>query len=234
MANLFDNQFKKNPLSTTPAVGNATFNVVSGGIGGGKQPPVVNNPKDRVITQTSQAGQSLWFPPEVTGLSKPSSNVVNITPTYVPSHPITGIPGFPGYTGSTGRAPVINTRTGQAIDPRTGKPVSNSAIDEITPRVPTNVYNPPTSTPPSYPSSPPTSYPSGSPTSYPSGGDLNQLSQTMAMMVAPQQSQNVVIAGDRSQLLPFQADRAFRGKDPGISQQKNRNYLDMLRAGFSS
>lgn len=56
----------------------------------------------------------------------------------------------------------------------------------------------------------------------------------MAMMVAPQQSQNVVIAGNRSQLLPFQADRVFRGKDPGISQQKNRNYLDMLRAGFSS
>jgi hypothetical protein len=267
MANLFDNQFKKNPLSTTPAVGNfggATLNVVSSGIGGGKPPPTAKVQKQSIASwPQSSAGQSFGWAPGITpGLSGSSaSNVAQWFPAsnaagrlntaepeqflpggysknpYVPQHPITGIPGYPGYTGpaSSGTAPVINTRTGQAIDPRTGKPVYNPGLAEIAPNVPTGVYNPPTAVPTGYPTGTPTGYPTGgTPTSYPSGNDLNQLTQTMAMMVAPQQSQSVIIGGDRSQLLPFQADRAFRGKDPGIANDKNRNYLDLLRAGFAS
>ena len=62
--------------------------------------------------------------------------------------------------------------------------------------------------------------------------DLKPLSQSMSMLVAPQQS--VIVGGARGQPLPFQADRAFRGKDPAIANDHNQNFLNMLRAGFAS
>lgn len=128
---------------------------------------------------------------------------------------------------------------------------SSPAWSEIAPKFPPTLtsppsytppptYNPPSYTPPSWPSwpstpaaPPKTSPPASTPQQQPKQPDLTPLSQTMSLMVAPQQSQNVIVGGQRAQPLPFQADRSFRGKDPGIARNQNRNYLDMLRAGFS-
>jgi hypothetical protein len=98
------------------------------------------------------------------------------------------------------------------------------------PRIP--VYNPPSPGPQAPPHSAPQAPPQAAPQQpVQQPPDLNQLSQQMALMVAPQQS--VVIGGGQGQQLPFQADRSFRGKDPGIAQQHSKNYLDMIRAGFA-
>lgn len=63
---------------------------------------------------------------------------------------------------------------------------------------------------------------------------MGKLAEQMAAMVLPsQQSQSVYINGGESgQPLPSQADRAFRGRDPGISGGHPGDFLDILRSGF--
>lgn len=62
--------------------------------------------------------------------------------------------------------------------------------------------------------------------------DLTGLAQMMAGLMPAQQSQAVYIGGEDGQPLPSQADRAFRGRDPNVSQRGFGNYMDALRAGF--
>jgi hypothetical protein len=63
--------------------------------------------------------------------------------------------------------------------------------------------------------------------------DFAPLAQMMAGMMPAQQSQAVYIGGAQDgQPLPGQADRAFRGRDPNVSQSGFGNYMDALRAGF--
>lgn len=63
--------------------------------------------------------------------------------------------------------------------------------------------------------------------------DLSQVANLMALLVPSSQSQSVYVqSGQQGQPLPPEADRAFRGKDPGISGGRQGNALDMLRQGF--
>jgi len=67
----------------------------------------------------------------------------------------------------------------------------------------------------------------------PTGPDMSELATMMAGLIPAQQSQAVYIGGgDDGQPLPSQADRAFRGRDPNVSQRGFGNYMDALRAGF--
>lgn len=63
--------------------------------------------------------------------------------------------------------------------------------------------------------------------------DLGGLASMMALMVPAQQSQAVYVGGgDSGQPLPGQADRSFKGRDPGVREMGSGNYLDLLQQGW--
>lgn len=65
--------------------------------------------------------------------------------------------------------------------------------------------------------------------------DMSQLAGVMAAMVPASQSQSIYLGGQQQgQNLPFQAEHAFRGRDPALQNGGGGNILDMLRQGFWS
>lgn len=72
-------------------------------------------------------------------------------------------------------------------------------------------------------------------TPVPLGGniDMSQLAGVMAAMIPASQSQSVFVGGqEQGQPLPWQAEHPFKGRDPGVQNGGNGNYLDLLRQGF--